>query len=151
MYPTNSIFKYWEISGVGTSTLPIGGKVLTLQTNYDNATPEYSIYCDGNRIYEQIPNAPQGISPLLPVFKECTEIQARINNAGKVDLYFSYTTTTPVYNVSTSVSSSSTFPQYTQGDFVTQLFLLILITATIFGGVYNSIVGSRTQPKYTKI
>lgn len=150
MYPSNSIFKYWEISTDGTSTFPVNGKLLTIQSNYDNLTPIYKVYCDNSRIYEQIPNAPQGISPILPVFKECGNLVVHHEGVGTVDLYFSYATTTPIYGITTQVSTSS-FPQYTQGDFVTQLFLLILITATLFGGVYNSIVGSRTQPKYTKI
>jgi len=156
MYPQNSNFVYWEVEQTngngGTTTIPINGKILTLQTNYDSGNPEYQIYCDDVRIFEQVLNAPNGVSNILPIFKICGNLSAHLAEKGEVDLYFSFATSAPVYNVTianvATSSASSTYPQYTQGDFFTQFLLIIMVSLMAFGGIYRGIFGERVTPNY---
>lgn len=150
MYPSNSIFQLWAVSTAGTSTQTVNGKLLTFQFSYFQSTPTFQVSCDGQRIFQYNSVTP-GLTPLIPIFRNCETLQTHLDSAGSVDFYYSYATTTPVYNfsITNSVSqATNTVPQYTQGDFFTQFLLIIIICMAAFGGMYRGIFGERVTPNY---
>lgn len=148
MYPSNSIFQFANIPLVknSTTTVPVNGTILQGQFIYETGSPIFNIYCDNKQIFHSN-GLDVGLSNIVPTYKYCREMEiGGVDKTGSVSFIYSYTTSTPIYNVTTIENTTgTTTPQYTQGDFVTQFLLIVMICLTIFGGLYKAINGLKIR------
>jgi len=146
MFPKNSYTDFFYFQGAGTHTVTsTPATILGYSFKQGNVSSDTDLLCGTTLLFK---NKSTDIQ-FTPTIYYCAD-GINYSKTGQDDAMVVTTYIAGNYSATvdatTSVELSTTsFPQYTQGDFFTQFLLIIMILIMAFGGMYTAIFGRKTR------